>query len=116
MLRHRATTLITLSLACLPGCAAHAPAPPPVAAAPPHCIVPTATARSFSVNTPVALIVANPRGKAILQRDVPDLLTNRSYQMFCDMSLTQLATLSNGQLTTAKLNQVQSDLAQLDPP
>jgi hypothetical protein len=68
---------------------------------------------ALSVNTPVEVIVADPRGKAILNGDVPGLLSNPKYQLFSDMSLVQLSTLSCGRLTKAKLAQVQADLAQL---
>ena len=68
---------------------------------------------TFSLDTPVEHIAADPRGKAILNHDVPGLMANRSYLLFEDMSLSQIATISGGRLTKAKLDLVQADLSQL---
>jgi hypothetical protein len=67
----------------------------------------------FSLNTPVDTIAANQRGKAVLDRDVPGLMASRSYVLFDDMSLAQIATFSGGELTKTKLDLLQADLAQL---
>jgi hypothetical protein len=58
----------------------------------------------FSLNTPVEKTAANQRGTAILDRDVPGLMANRSYPLFDDTSLSQIATASGGQLTKTRLN------------
>jgi hypothetical protein len=68
---------------------------------------------TFSLDTPVEHIAADPRGKMILDRDLPGLLTDRSYVLFEDMSLSQIAAVSGGQLTKADLDLVQADLSQL---
>jgi hypothetical protein len=70
----------------------------------------------FSLDTPVDRIAANERGKAILERDLPGLMSNKSYVLFDDMSLSQIATVSGGRLTEAKLDAVQADLSQLSAP
>ncbi|MDE1895948.1 MAG: hypothetical protein KGH91_02610 [Rhodospirillales bacterium] len=70
---------------------------------------------SFSVETPIDKIAADERGKAVLDRDVPGVMSNPHYVMFSCMSLSQLATLSGGRLTKSKLSQVNSDLAELSP-
>jgi hypothetical protein len=70
-------------------------------------------ARQFSLNTPVDKIAADRRGNAVLKRDVPGLLNSRSYLLFDDMNLLQIASLSCGRLTKTKLDQVQADLTQL---
>ena len=82
--------------------------PTPRVADPPH----VATA-GFSIQTPVDRIVANPAGKAVLDRDMPGFTTNRGYFLVSDMSLVQIAMISQGRLTTAKLDQVQADLASI---
>jgi len=45
-------------------------------------------------------------------------MASRSYVLFDDMSLTQIATVSGGRLTKTKLALVQTDLSQLSdaPP
>ncbi len=68
---------------------------------------------NFSVNTPVHLIAANPSGKAVLDRDIPALMASRSYSLCDDMSLAQIASVSGGRFTTAKLNRLEGDLAKI---
>jgi hypothetical protein len=75
--------------------------------------LPATPAPAFSLDTPVEHIAADPRGKAILNHDVPGLMASRSYLLFEDMSLSQIATVSGGRLTKAKLDLVQADLSQL---
>jgi hypothetical protein len=95
---------IAFSLVSLAGCAQ---APAPAVPRPP----------SFSLDTPVDRIAADQRGKAVLDRDLPGLMASRSYALFDDMSLSQIATVSGGKLTQSKLDRVQADLSQLsDPP
>jgi hypothetical protein len=74
---------------------------------------PAAPAPVFSLDTPVEHIAADPRGKRILNHDVPGLMASRSYLLFEDMSLSQIAIVSGGRLTKAKLDLLQADLSQL---
>jgi hypothetical protein len=71
----------------------------------------TASHPKFSLNTPVEEIAADQRGEVILIRDVPGLMASKSYILFDDMTLSQIATVSGGRLTKAKLDLVQADLA-----
>jgi hypothetical protein len=112
MLRYSTMIFLTLMLADLLGCSGHksnmAAVPNGVAAA---------RTPTFSLNTPVDVIVADQGGKAVLDRDVPGLMASRSYILFDDMSLSQIATVSGGQLTKTKLDLIQADLSRLsDPP
>jgi hypothetical protein len=68
---------------------------------------------AYSLNTPLDHIAADKRGKAVLERDLPGLMASRSYPLFDDMSLSQIATMSGGRLSQTKLDAVQADLAQL---
>ena len=70
-------------------------------------------AASFTIDTPVDRIAANPNGKAILDRDVPGLMASKEYPLFDDMSLSQIAIMSGGKLSKDKLTLVQTDLVQL---
>ncbi len=95
--------------ACLGGCASSSGGH--VAAANASSQAPAA----FTVQTPIDRIAADERGKAVLDRDVPGVMSSASYVMFSSMSLSQLASLSGGRLTQTKLNQVNADLAELSP-
>jgi hypothetical protein len=103
-----------VSVVLLPGCSPEkaASATPQRAALQPASST-GATAGHFSLNTPVDKIAANPDGKAVLNRDMPGLISNPSYVLFSDMSLSQLASLSGGRLNKATLDQVEADLSQL---
>jgi hypothetical protein len=81
-----------------------APAPSPAPAAP-------AAATKLNLDTPIETIVANPAGKAVLDKDLPGLTTHAMYDSFKSMSLKALQPMSNGALTDAQLTQVQTDLA-----
>ena len=68
---------------------------------------------AYSLNTPLYKIAADKRGKAVLYRDLPGLMASRSYILFDDMSLSQIAIMSGGRLTTTKLALVAEDLSNL---
>lgn len=120
-----------------PSLAANAPPPaaPAVRPAPPVAAAPAVTAMAvtapapkpasspakphvFTLNTPVERIAADPRGKAVLDRDVPGLMANKNYPMFDEMSLSEIAIVSGGRLTRSKLALVKSDLIEISylPP
>ncbi len=69
--------------------------------------------RVFTLDTPVDHIVADPRGKAVLDRDVPGLMADKHYPLFEDMSLSEIAMFSHGRLTKSKLDLVKSDLIEI---
>jgi hypothetical protein len=79
------------------------------AEAPPKNLM-TTPVSTLSLDTPVEQIAADPRGKVILNDDVPGLLSNPSYFMVENMSLSQIAAVSGGRITKAELDLVQSDL------
>ena len=70
---------------------------------------------SFTVQTPLDQIAADQGGKAVLERDVPGVMSNPHYILYSCMSLAQVASLSSGRLTKAKLDRVNKDLASLPP-
>ncbi len=106
--RRAPATVAGFGFACLAGC--HAA---PQASLPSSTLVhPPAR---FTLDTPVEKIAADPAGSAILHRDVPGLMASSSYIMIEDMSLSQIASISNGRLTQAKLNVLQADLSALPP-
>jgi hypothetical protein len=105
--RHWLTLFGLVGLTSLGGC---------VTAAPPHSPVPVPAAAVepvFTLDTPIDQITADPHGKAVLERDLPGLMASPHYLLFSGMSLSQLAPLSGGHLTPAKLLRVKADLAAL---
>ncbi len=74
---------------------------------------PPKAAGSFTIDTPVDRIAANPNGKAVLDRDVPGLMASKEYPLFDDMSLSQIAVMSGGRISKDKLSLVQTDLVQV---
>ena len=108
--RYGLLTLVAVGPAFLLGCRSSDPA---TAGATAVSHGPAAHPAAYSLNTPLDRIAADKRGKAILERDLPGLMASRSYVLFDDMSLTQIATMSGGRLSQTKLNLVEADLAQL---
>ena len=98
--------VVVLGLSVLSACGARGSAAPD----PPDTSSPTPR---FTLNTPVYRIVADPDGRAVLDRDLPGLTSNPSYVLFSDMSLAQLAPMSSGRLTQASLDKVRADLMQV---
>jgi hypothetical protein len=107
-LRYSITAFAALGPLLLLGCAAQKPAAE--AATKNLTITPVA---ALSLDTPVEQIAADPRGKAILNDDVPGLLGNPDYFMFETMSLSEIAALSGGRITKAELDAVKADLSHL---
>lgn len=85
---------------------APAPAPVPTAAA----AAPAAGAK-FTLDTPLAELVANPAAKAVIDKDLPGLTTLDSFESFKGASLNQVAPFSDGKLTPEMLAKVATDLA-----
>ena len=88
-----------------------APVAPVAAATPP---VPAVAAGGYSLDTPIADLIAEPRAKAILDRDVPGMSDDPNLPKFQALSLRKLAPLSGGQMTPALLAKIAADLAAID--
>lgn len=93
--------LVTLLLAAAPLQTA------PVAPATP---APTVAAKP-GLDTPIEVLMADPKTKAVIDADLPTVATHPAYEMFKAMSLNQLVPMSNGALTDAVLKKVAADLA-----
>lgn len=89
-----------------------APEPAPRDATP--TAMPTTSPGHFSLDTPIADLVADPRAKAVLDRDLPGLSGDENLPKFRTLSLRKLAPLSGGQLTGELLTKVAYDLAAID--
>jgi len=92
-----------------------APAEPAAPVAPVAAATPAAPAAGgYSLDTPIADLIAEPRAKAILDRDVPGMSDDPNLPKFQSLSLRKLAPLSGGQMTPALLAKIAADLAAID--
>jgi hypothetical protein len=112
MVMKAVVTILALALAAPALAQGHdhgamAPAAPAAPAAP---TAPTATAK-FGLDTPIEQIAADPKGKAVIDADLPGVTTHQAYDMFKSMSLNQLMPMSQGKITPELLVKVQADLA-----
>ena len=93
---------IAMILSAAPVAAQNAPAAPAPATTP---------AAKFTLDTPLETIVADPAGKAIIDKDLPGTTTHPMYDQFKGMSLTQIAPMAADKLTPDVLAKVKTDLA-----
>lgn len=105
----RARDLFGVGALCiaLAGCATPAASPSASAGA-----APSASAQ-LTLDTPIGQICEDPRGRAALDRNLPNLRKNPNYFLFKGMSLRQVASMSGGKISSDKLESVQRDLAAL---
>ena len=73
----------------------------------------SATAAHFSLDTPIADLLADPGAKAVLDKDMPGLSTDDNLPKFSTLSLRRLAPLSGGQMTADLMGKLAYDLAAL---
>jgi hypothetical protein len=104
--------LAALALLALPARAqdqpASATAPADSVAAPPASAV-------YTRDTPVEKIAADPEAAAILNKDLPGLLSDTAYPLFKSMSLKQLQSASGGDLSQEDVDKALADLQGLYP-
>ena len=70
----------------------------------------------YTLGTPIETIAADPAGAAVINKDIPGLLTDSHYDIFKSMNLKLIASLSGGQMTDQTLAQTEADLASLPTP
>jgi hypothetical protein len=83
-------------------------APTPVSDAP-------AASIGYTRDTPVEKIAADPAAAAVLNKDLPGLLTDAQYPLFKGMSLKQLQAASGGDLSREDVDKAVADLQALFP-
>ena len=105
---------VVVSLALLVPVAAYA-ATEPQAEPAPASAAPAATPASLSLDTPIAEIAAAPAGKAVLDKQLPGLLTHPAYETFKAISLKALQPFSNGLITDERLAAVEAGLKAITP-
>jgi hypothetical protein len=79
----------------------------------PVFLVAATAAWAYDLNTPIQTLAAQPAAAAVLNKDIPGLLTNDNYGIFKVMSLKQVGVLSGGKLDKQTLAQTESDLRAL---
>ena len=85
---------------------------PPAAAAPTAAPAPApATGAKFTLDTPIQEIVADERGKVVMDKNFPGMTALAEYEMFKALSLHQVQPYSNGKLTDDILAKAEADLA-----
>ena len=99
--------ILAVALAALPAAAfaqTAAPAAPVAPAAP-------AAPAAVNLDTPIEVLIANEKTKAVLDARIPGLTSHPMLDQFKVMSLKQLQPMSGGQLTDAQMEAVAADLA-----
>ena len=93
-------------------------APAPAAPTAPATTAPATTAPAagastakYSLDTPLATIVADPAAKAILDKDMPGVTTHPMFEQVKTMSLNQVAPMAGGAITDEMLSKTSADLA-----
>ena len=85
---------------------------PAFAQAPAAAPAPAAAAGPMSVDkTPIGTLIANPAAKAVLEKAVPTI--DQYYDQIKEMTLAQVAPMSQGALDDAKLKEIQAQLDQI---
>ncbi|MCT2557839.1 hypothetical protein N0B51_02465 [Tsuneonella sp. YG55] len=71
-------------------------------------------AAKFTLDTPIAAIAADEKGKAILEANLPGLTTHEHFEMFKGMSLNQLAPMAGDRMPAEALAKVKADFEALN--
>jgi hypothetical protein len=71
-------------------------------------------AARFTVDTPIAQLLADYRSKAVLDRDMPGLSSDKNLDRFKPLSLSKLAPMSGGRLSPELLEKVGKHLAEIE--
>jgi hypothetical protein len=104
-----------LLLLTLPAAAQDAPASAPAgtAASTPASTTASTPAPPYSRDTPVEKMTSDPAAVAVLNKDLPGLLTAPEFAIFKSMSLKQLQQASGGDLSEVDVAKAEADLQAL---
>lgn len=100
-------------MAAAPAFAQDTAAPMPAPAAPAPATAAPASGAKFNLDTPLQDIVADEKGKAVIEKHFPGMIALPEYEMFKAISLTQLQPYSNGKITDEMLAATAKDLAEI---
>jgi hypothetical protein len=67
----------------------------------------------YSEETPIEVLAADPAAAAVLNKDLPGLLTDAQYPIFKAMSLKAIQGASNGDLSKSDVEKTVADLQAL---
>lgn len=68
---------------------------------------------AYSEETPIEVLAADPAAAAVLNKDLPGLLTDAQYPLFKVMSLKAIRQASNGDLSKSDVEKTVADLQAL---
>ena len=100
-------------MAAAPAFAQGTTAPAPAPAAPAPAAAAPASDAKFNLDTPLQDIVADEKGKAVIEKHFPGMIALPEYEMFKAISLSQLQPYSNGKITDEMLAATAKDLAEI---
>lgn len=100
-------------MAAAPAFAQGTTAPAPAPAAPAPAPAAPAADTKFNLDTPLQDIVADEKGKAVIEKHFPGMIALPEYEMFKAISLAQLQPYSNGKITDEMLAATAKDLAEI---
>ena len=103
-IRHLAA--VAIAILASGGAALAQSAPPPAAPEPP-------AAQVLTIDTPIEVVTATPKAKAVLDADIPGLTEHPLFDKFKSDSLRALAPKFGGAISDKDLAKVQADLAAL---
>ena len=69
--------------------------------------------QAYNEETPIEVLAADPAAAAILNKDLPGLLTDAQYPIFKRMSLKAIQQASNGDLSKSDVEKTVADLQAL---
>ena len=108
-IRHFAIVAAAILVSGGPALAQSAPPPPAPAAA-------VTESQILTIDTPLEVVVATPKAKAVLDADIPGLTEHPLYDKFKSDSLRVLAPKFGGAISDKDLAKVQASLAALSAP
>ena len=76
---------------------------------------PPATKVLYSRDTPLETLAADPAAVAVLNKDLPGLLSDAQYPVFKHMSLKTIQDASGGDLSAVDVDKTVADLQALPP-
>lgn len=97
-----------LTLTAAPALAQTAPTAP---AAPTPPAVTTPGAAKLSIDSPIEQLVADPKGKAVVEGVIPGLSAHPAFDQFKAMSLVQVQPYSGGAVTDEMIKKITEGLA-----